>query len=236
MGDSVAVIDPVNRHDRLRDSRRRETVGLAVGEGSVWSAIATTTRSADLPEIPVRSHTIGLSVAPTDVEVIAGSVCILSDLALLRVYPGINDVSTLSLSREPVSPLVLYGGLREDCLRLQLPGGPAERHPHLPCHHVRVIRTPSAVRNIAYGEGALWRSPASSTRSNRSTLKTNAAIATHSARTNRRDQWLALSHDSSGRCDLVLAPASLWKIYSTTKRFVGSVPLEHSEEGGNVLA
>jgi hypothetical protein len=32
----------------------------------------------------------------------------------------------------------------------------------------------------------------------------------------------------------VLAPASLWRIDATTKRFVGSVPLGHREEGSSM--
>ena len=39
-----------------------------------------------------------------------------------------------------------------------------------------------------------------------------------------------LPHRRWRRCDLGAAPASLWRIYSTTNRFVGSVPLGHSEE------
>lgn len=66
--------------------------GPAAGEGSVWVGNRD---DNTLLEIDPRSldvvRRIG-SASPTDVAVGAGSVCVLSDWALLRVDPAIKDV------------------------------------------------------------------------------------------------------------------------------------------------
>ena len=63
------------------------------GRGPSGSAIVTTTPSYGSIQDPLTScRTIGLGVAPTDVEVGAENVWILSDSAPLRVDPASNDV------------------------------------------------------------------------------------------------------------------------------------------------
>ena len=100
-GESVAVIDPGTGTIIGEIPVGGRPAGPAVGEGSVWvgnrddnTLLRIDARSLDI------ARTIGLSAAPTDVEVGAGSVWVLSDWALLRVDPAINDVvDTVSLPR-----------------------------------------------------------------------------------------------------------------------------------------
>jgi YVTN family beta-propeller protein len=93
VGDSVAVVDATSGvlADEIPVGGR--PTGIAVGEESIWVA----NRDDDtLLRIDPRSRevvrTIGLGVRPTNVAVGARSVWILSNWALLRVDPDINDV------------------------------------------------------------------------------------------------------------------------------------------------
>jgi YVTN family beta-propeller protein len=93
VGDSVAVIDAESGAlaDEIPVGGR--PTGVAVGEESIWVA----NRDDDtLLRIDPRSRevvrTIGLGVKPTNVAVGVRSVWVLSNWALLRVDPDINDV------------------------------------------------------------------------------------------------------------------------------------------------
>ena len=236
MGDSVAVIDPATDTIVGEIPVRGRPVGPAVGEGFVWVGNRDDNTLLRIDPRSLDVHTIGLGVTPTDVEVGAGSVWILSDRALLRVDPGSNDVvdtiplpraggsgrwSQMEVGAKTVFVCNCHGG-REAVIRID----PATTS-------VEAVRR-RAAQMIVYGEGALW----ALTRSLATIEQIDPderSIATIPARTNRRDQWLALPHGNRRGAIWVLAPASLWKIDSTTKRFVGSVPLEHSEEGSSIL-
>jgi YVTN family beta-propeller protein len=92
-GDSVAVVDAESGSltDEIPVGGR--PTGVAVGEGSIWVA----NRDDDtLLRIDPRSRkvvrTLGLGVTPTNVAVGLRSVWVLSNWALLRVDPDINDV------------------------------------------------------------------------------------------------------------------------------------------------
>ena len=88
---------------------------------------------------------------------------------------------------------------------------------------------------IAYGEGALWALTGESDTIERIDPKTSAVVETTSLRGigESGTGWRYRMAAGEGAI-WVLAPASLWRIDSTTKRVVGSVPLEHSEEGSSV--
>jgi DNA-binding beta-propeller fold protein YncE len=238
VGDSVAVIDPGTDTIVGEIPVGGRPSGPAVGEGSVWVGNRDDNTLLRIDPRSLDVHTIGLSVAPTDVEVIAGSVWILSDRALLRVDPGINDVvdtiplpraigsgrwSDMEVGAKTVFVCNCHGG----------PGSVIRIDPATTS--VEWVRR-SAVRNIAYGEGALWALTGELDMIEQIDPKTNAVIATIPlGRIGETSGWHYRMTTREGAI-WVLAPASLWKIDSTTKRFVGSVPLEHSEEGGNVLA
>ena len=237
-GESVAVIDPETDTIIGEIPVGGRPAGPAVGEGSVWvgnrednTLLRIDPRSLDVV------RTIGLSVAPTDVEVGAGSVWVLSDWALLRVDPAINDVvDTVPLPQgNGQRALVPYGGRRECRLRLQLRAGPGTviRVDAATTSVVSVRRSP--VWMIAYGEGALWAITGyESDTIERIDPKTNAVVETIPlGRIGETTGWRYRMAVGEGAI-WVLAPASLWRIDSTTKRFVGSVPLGHSEEGSSV--
>lgn len=238
MGDSVAVIDPGTDAIVGEIPVGGRPSGPAVGEGSVWVGNRDDNTLLRIDPRSLDVHTIGLSVAPTDVEVIAGSVWILSDRALLRVDPSINDVvdtiplppaggsgrwSDMEVGAKSVFVCNCHGG----------PGSVIRIDPA--ATSVESVRR-SAVRNIAYGEGALWVLTGELDTIEQIDPNTNAVIATIPlGRIGETSGWHYRMTTREGAV-WVLAPASLWKIDSTTKRFVGSVPLEHSEEGGNILA
>ena len=71
-----------------------------------------------------------------------------------------------------------------------------------------------AAQMIVYGEGALWALTRSSRHDRTDRPRDERSHRDHSARTNRRDQWLALPHGNRRGAIWVLAPASLWKIDS----------------------
>ena len=238
MGDSVAVIDPGTDTIVGEIPVGGRPSGPAVGEGSVWVGNRDDNTLLRIDPRSLDVHTIGLSVAPTDVEVIAGSVWILSDRALLRVDPGINDVvdtiplpraigwgrwSDMDVGAKTVFVCNCQGGLGS-VIRID----PATTS-------VEPVRR-SGVWNIAYGEGALWALTGELDTIEQIDPKTNAVIATIPlGRIGETSGWHYHMTARDGAI-WVLAPASLWKIDSTTKRFVGSVPLEHAEEGSDVLA
>ena len=89
---------------------------------------------------------------------------------------------------------------------------------------------------IAYDEGALCALTGALDTIEQIDPKTNAVIATIPlGRIGETSGWHYRMATGEGAI-WVLAPASVWKIDSTTKRFVGSVPLEHSGEDGSILS
>ena len=238
IGDSVAVIDP--RTDTIVGEIPvgGRPSGPAVGEGSVWVGNRDDNTLLRIDPRTLGVHTIGLGVAPTDVEVMAGSVWILSDRALLRVDPGINDVvDTIPL------PRAIGSGRWSDMevgaktvFVCNCHGGPGSVIRIDPATTSMESLRRSAVRNIAYGEGALWALTGELDTIEKIDPKTNAVMATIPlGRVGETSGWHYRMTTREGAI-WVLAPASLWKIDSTTKRFVGSVPLEHVGEGSNLLA
>jgi DNA-binding SARP family transcriptional activator/DNA-binding beta-propeller fold protein YncE len=230
-GDSVAVIDPQTDTIVGEIPVADRPAGPAVGEGSVWvgnrddnTLLRIDPRSLDVV------RTIGLGVAPADVEVGAGSVWVLSDEALLRVDPAINDV----VDTIPLPPAIGAGRWN----RLEAganavfvcscaaPGG-IVRIDAVTRSVVTVRRTP--VWAFTYGQGMLW----AITGWEQNTIeridpKTNAVESIPLGRLGETSGWryrMAVAE----RAVWVLAPASLWRVDSTTKRFLGSVPLPHSE-------
>jgi DNA-binding SARP family transcriptional activator/DNA-binding beta-propeller fold protein YncE len=234
VGDSVAVIDPGTDKIVGEIPVGGRPTGPAVGEGSVWvgnrddnTLLRIDPRSLDVV------RTIGLGVAPTDVGVGAGSVWVLSDWALLRVDPSINDVvDTVPLPRDGGQRRWLDMEVGANAVFLS---GRAEA----------VIRIDSGARSIAsvrrrpvwmiaYGEDALWAITGYELDTiERIDPKTNAVETIPLGRIGETSGWRYRMAVGEGAI-WVLAPASLWRIDSTTKRFVGSVPLGHSEEGSSV--
>ena len=237
VGDSVAVIDPGTDTIVGEIPVGGRPTGPAVGEGSVWvgnrddnTLLRIDPRSLDLV------RTIGLGVAPTDVEVGAGSVWVLSDWALIRVDPAINDVvDTVPLPRGSGPGRWSHMEVGANAVFVcscDGPPGPVIRINAAATSVVTVRR--SAVRMIAYGEGALWAITGyESDTIERIDPKTNAVETIPLGRIGETSGWRYRMAVGEGAI-WVLAPASLWRIDSTTKRFVASVPLGHSEEGSSV--
>ena len=237
VGDSVAVIDPGTDTIVGEIPVGGRPTGPAVGEGSVWvgnrddnTLLRIDPRSLDLV------RTIGLGVAPTDVEVGAGSVWVLSDWALIRVDPAINDVvDTVRLPRGSGPGRWSHMEVGANAVFVcscDGPPGPVIRI-NAAATSVGTVRR-SAVRMIAYGEGALWAITGYEFDTiERIDPKTNAVETIPLGRIGETSGWRYRMAVGEGAI-WVLAPASLWRIDSTTKRFVASVPLGHSEEGSSV--
>lgn len=238
VGESVAVIDPGTNTIVGEIPVGGKPTGPAVGEGSVWVG----NRDDNiLLEIDPRSldvvQRIGLSVAPTDVAVGAGSVWVLSDWALLRVDPAIKDVvHTIRLPRNGGQRRwsdVEVGANAVFVCTCAGPPGEVIRIDAATMSMEPVRRRP--VWNIAYGEGALWALTGGELDTiDRIDPKTNAVVETISlGRIGETHGWRYRIAAGEGAI-WVLSPASLWRIDSTTKRVVGSIPLDRSEEGGSV--
>jgi DNA-binding beta-propeller fold protein YncE len=239
-GDSVAVIDPATDTIVGEIPVGGKPAGPAVGEESVWVG----NRDRDtLLEIDPRSRdvvqTIGLGVTPTDVEVGAGSVWVLSDWAVLRVDPATNDV----VDRVPLprgtgpgrwSHMEVGGNAVFVCTCADGPGSVIRID--AATTSVEPVR-PSPVWMIAYGEGALWALTGYELDTiERIDPKTKAVVEIGLARIGEASGWRYRMAVGEGAI-WALAPASLWRIDSTTNRFVGgSVPLNYREEGSSVAA
>jgi DNA-binding SARP family transcriptional activator/streptogramin lyase len=232
-GDSVAVIDPGTDTIVGEIPVGDRPAGPAVGEGSVW---AGNRDDNTLLRIDPRSRdvvrTIGLGAEPTDVEVGAGSVWVLSDRVLLRIDPAVNDV----VATIPLPPAIGAGRWS----RLEVgahavfvcscgaPGGIVRIDPAT-TSVVTVLRSP--VWDTAYGDGALWAITGWEQNTiERIDAKTNAVESIPLGRLGETSGWRYRMAIGDGTTWL-LAPASLWKVDSTTGRFLGSVPLPHSEGG-----
>jgi YVTN family beta-propeller protein len=237
-GESVAVIDPGTNTIVGEIPVGGRPAGLAVGEGSVWvgNRDDNTLLRIDPRSLEVL-RTIGLGVAPTDVEVGAESVWVLSDWALLRVDPAINDVvDTVPLPRGSGPGRWSHMEVGANAVFVCScfgPPGPVIRVNAAATSVVSVRR--SLVRMIAYGEGALWAITGYEFDTiERIDPKTNAVVDTIPlGRIGETSGWRYRMAVGEGAI-WVLAPASLWRIDSTTKRVVGGVPLGRSEEGSSV--
>jgi DNA-binding SARP family transcriptional activator/DNA-binding beta-propeller fold protein YncE len=236
-GESVAVIDPGTDTIVGEIPVGGRPGGPAVGDGSVWvgnrddnTLLRIDPRSLDVV------RTIGLSVAPTDVEVGAGSVWVLSDWALLRIDPAINDVvDTVALPRGSVAQRWSHMEIGANAVFVCTCAGPPGTVIRIDAASMSVEPVhPSPVWMIAYGEGALWALTGELDTIERIDPKTSAVVDTIPLeRIGETHGWRYRMAVGEGAI-WVLAPASLWRINSTTKRFVGSVPLGHSEEGSSV--
>jgi DNA-binding SARP family transcriptional activator/DNA-binding beta-propeller fold protein YncE len=232
-GDSVAVIDPGTDTIVGEIPVGDRPVGPAVGEGSVWvgNRDDNTLLRIDPKSLDVM-RTIGLGTAPIDVNVGAGSVWVLSDQSLLRVDPAINDV----VDTIPLPPAIGAGGWT----RLEVsasavfvcscgaPGG-IVRIDAATRSVVTVRRTP--VWAFTYGQGRLW----AITGWEQNTIEridpqTNAVESIPLGRLGETSGWRYRMAVGEGTTWL-LAPASLWRVDSATGRFLGSIPLPHSEGG-----
>ena len=236
-GESVAVIDPGTNTIVGEIPVGGRPAGLAVGEGSVWvgnrddnTLLRIDPRSLDVV------RTIGLTVAPTDVDVGAGSVWVLSDWALLRVDPATYDVvDTVPLPRgSPArwSHMEVGANAVYVCSCAGPPGTVIRIDPAT--ISVETVRR-SPVWMFAYGEGSLWALTGEPDTIDQIDPKTNAVVDTIPlGRIGESGTGWRYRMAVGEGAIWVLAPASLWRIDSTTKRFVGSVPLGHSEEGSSV--
>ncbi len=237
-GDSVAVIDPETDTIVGEIHVGGKPAGPAVGEGSVWvgnrddnTLLRIDSRSLDVV------RTIGLSVAPTDVEVDAESVWVLSDAAVLRVDPAINDVvDTFPLPRRNAAGRWSHleiGANRVFVCRCAGPPGSVIRIDPATRSVVSVHRGP--VWMMAYGEGALWALTGESDTIELIDPRTSAVLETIPLGRigDTATGWRYRLAVGEGAI-WVLGPASLWRIDSATKRVVGSVPLPRSEEGSSI--
>ena len=236
-GDSVAVIDPATDTIVGEIPVGGRPAGPAVGDSSVWvgNRDDNTLLRIDASSFDV-VRTIGLSAAPTDVELGAGSVWVLSDWALLRVDPAINDVVD-------TVPLPRVGGQRWSHMEV---GANAVFVCTCAAGPGAVIRVDAATLSvepvrrrpvwmIAYGEGGLWALTGESDTVDRIDPKTSAVVETIPlGRIGESGTGWRYRMAVGEGAIWVLAPASLWRIDSTTKRFVGSVPVGRSEEGSSV--
>ena len=232
-GDSVAVIDP--RTDMIVGEIPvgDRPAGPAVGGGSVWAGNRDDNTLLRIdPESRDVVRTIGLGTEPTDVEVGAGSVWVLSDRALLRVDPSVNDV----VATIPLPPAIGAGRWSHIEVGAQAvfvcscgsPGGIIRVDPATTTV-VTVLRSP--VWDTAFGEGALWAITGWEQNAiERIDPKTNAVESIPLGRLGETSGWRYRMAVDRGTTWL-LAPASLWRLDSTTGRFLGSVPLPHSEGG-----
>jgi hypothetical protein len=235
-GDSVAVVDPGTGTIVREIPVGGKPSGPAVGEGSVWvgnrddsTLLRIDSRSLDVV------RTIGLPVAPTDVEVGAGSVWVLSDWAVLRVDPATYDVvGTVPLPRGPGRWSHMEVGAKSVyvCTCAGPPGTVIRIDTATTSK--QTVR-PSPVWMIAYGEGALWAITGYELDTiERIDPETNAVVETIPlGRIGESSGWRYRMAVGAGAI-WVLAPASLWRIDSTTTRVVGSVPLGHREEGSSI--
>ena len=236
-GDSVAVIDPDTNAIVGEIPVGGRPTGPAVGEGSVWVG----NRDDDtLLRIDPRSRkvvrTIGLGVTPTDVEVGAGSVWILSDKTLLQVDPATNHAVARrrlpqangpgNWSHLEIRPNAVFVC---SCTR---PGNVIRLDPAT-SSVVTVHRIP--VWEFATGEGALWAITGWELDTiERIDPRTNAVVGTIPlGRIGETHGWRYSLAVGAGAI-WVLAPTSLWRIDSTTRRYMGSVPLGHSAEDSSV--
>jgi DNA-binding SARP family transcriptional activator/DNA-binding beta-propeller fold protein YncE len=235
-GDSVAVIDPATDTIVGEIPVGDRPTGPAVGEGSVW--VGNRDDNTLLRIDPQSLHvvrTIGLGVAPIDVEVGAGSVWVLSDERVLRVDPDINRV----VAEVPLPPAIGAGRwllleVGSDAVFVGTAPGVLLLRVDPATGSVATVRK-RPLWDMAYGEGALRviTGPEQNT-IERIDPKTNAIESIPLGRLGETSGWRYRIAAGDGVIWL-LAPASLWKIDSTTDRLLGSVPLPHSE-GGSIAA
>jgi len=236
-GDSVAVIDPATNAIIGEILVGGRPTGPAVGEGSVWvgNRDDNTLLRID-PKSRKVVRAIGLGVTPTDIEVGAGSVYVLSDKALLRVDPATNHV----VARRHLPRATGMGGwshLESSSNAVFV----CSCTP--PSNLIRLDPAMSSVVNVhsipvwelATGEGALWAITGWELDTiERIDPRTNAVVGTTPlGRIGETHGWRYSLAVGAGAI-WVLAPTSLWRIDSTTTRYLGSVPLGHSTDSSSV--
>ena len=238
-GNSVGVIDPETDTVVGEIPVGGRPTGPAVGEGSVWvgnrddgTLLRIDPKSLDVV------RTIGLPVEPKDVDVGAGSVWVLSDSAVLRVDPATNDViDTVPLPRG--NALTRWAANMEvvanAVFACACPPGKLVRIDAATLSIETVRRSPTPVWTIASGEGALWAITGYELDTiERIDPKANAVVETFPlGQIGESSGWRYRMTVGAGAVWL-LAPASLWRIDSTTMRVVGSVPLGRREEGSTI--
>lgn len=229
-GDSVAVIDADRGTVVGEIPVGGRPTGLAVGEGSVWVANRD---DNTLLRIDARSRevvrTIGLSVKPTTVAVGAESVWVLSDWALLRFDPDINEVvGRVSLPRKGRFFPWIFLEVGENsvwvCSCATLDGALAHIDPDT---NSMVFMRKGPVGAIEYGDGALWALTGYELGTiERIDPRTNAVVRTlplgrlGGAATIKPRLIVA---DEGGSWSATAE--ALWRIDPSTGRVTGSVPL-----------
>jgi DNA-binding beta-propeller fold protein YncE len=227
VGDSVAVIDPGTDTIVGEIPVGGRPAGPAIGEGSVWVGNRDDNTLLRIDPNSLDVHTIGLSVAPTDLEVGAGGVWVLSDRAVLRIDTAINDVvETVPLphgnGQQSWTQMEVGANAVFVCRCAPIPGDLARIDPG----------TKSAVSlrggpfgEITFGEGALWALTGYEADTiERIDAQTNAAIAIPLERIGEEHGYRYSTAVGEGAIWLA-SRQSLWKIDSGTKRLLGSVRL-----------
>ena len=237
VGDSVAVIDPESVAPVEEIPIGGRPSGLAVGEGSIWVANQD---DNTLLRIDPRSReivrTIGLGIRPTNVAVGVGSVWVLSDWALLRVDPGINDVvARIRLPR--ISELGLpwsHIELGESaiwvcaCACGYIRGALAHIDPDM---NSIVFMRDGPVGAIEYGEGSVWALAGYELGTiEQIHPRTNAVLKTVAR--GRLGGTVSDPLQIAAGDGVVWAASkeALWRMDPATSRFTGSVPLSHAPQ------
>ena len=181
---------------------------------------------------------IGLGVTPTDVEVGAGGVWVLSDWAVLRIDPAINAVvATVRLPRGSgqerwthmeVGPAAVYV-----CRCVPIPAPGLLRIDPVRRDFTYVLKRP--VGQIAYGESALWALTGYEADTiERIDPESKAVVATIPL------ERVGELHGYRPRIAVgegaiwVASRQSLWRINPATNRFLGSVPVGIEAKGSFV--
>lgn len=209
--------------------------GIAVGAGSVWvgNRDDETLLRID-PGSRKVLRTIGLGVAPREVAVGPDSVWVLSDWALLRIDPDINDVvATLQLPRRPIFPWILIevgANAVWVCSCATVDGALSYIDPDT--NSVALLRK-GPIGVIAFGEGALWALTGYQLETiERIDPRTNAVV--------ERIPRARIGQGGGGEPRRIAPRAgalwvasgqTLWKLDPLTDLFTGSVSLGHTPQG-----
>ena len=230
-GDSLAVVDPGTGTIVGEVPVGGRPTGPAVGEGAVWVGNRD---DETLLRIDASSRqvvrTIGLGMAPIDVAVGAGSVWVLSNRALLRIDPDLDDVvATVPLPRsrgiDPWSHIEVGANIVWACA-CGFAGAIARIDAATSVVSVR--RGP--VGSIAYGEGALWALTGyeldTIERIDPDTNDVETIPLGRIGETHGYPYRMAVGPGAIWLAGL----QSLWRIDPATGRFTSSVPLGHKPE------
>jgi YVTN family beta-propeller protein len=232
-GDSVAVIDPGTDTIVGEISVGGRPTGPAVGKGSVWvgNRDDNTLLRID-PSSRKVVETIGLGLTPIDVAVGAESVWVLTNQALLRIDPAIDDVvASRRLPRLRGAHPWSHIETGENTVWICACGffGAVVRIDSAATSVMSVLSGP--VGSIAYGEGALWALAGYELDTiERIDSETNDVVETIPI------GRIGEAHGYPYRMAVGIGAIwlaglqSLWRIDPATGRFTGSVPLGHRPE------